>query len=350
MSKSPIRTAVAGLGRSGWDIHVVYMRGRKDFVITDVLDSLPERLQQAKDEFGCNTFTDWKEFLKKNSAELIVVATPTKDHAWMSIEALKSEKRVLVEKPMATNLKDVDRVIATAKKMRKMFTVHQNLRLNPEVLHVRKWINSGKLGRIFEIKRCGYQFGRRNDWQTLKKYGGGVLGNWGVHVIDQAMQFADSSVKRVFGTMKQTINPGDCEDHVKVVIETQKGMIIDIELASACALPVGPDWTVMGTRGTLNISGGKSEAKYYVGNLKKLKSVDKPVVVTRKYGIAGGDVIKWKEEKAEKLEPSKKNFYDYLYGSVREGKKLLASPESVRNTMLVLSEIVKSTGRIIRFI
>ena len=112
--KQPIRTAVAGLGRAGWNMHVAAVRGRKDFVLTDVIDLEEKRREEARAEFGCRTFRSWSKFLRESDAELVVVATQSKDHARQSLQALKAGLHVLVETPMATRVRDADRMIAQA--------------------------------------------------------------------------------------------------------------------------------------------------------------------------------------------------------------------------------------------
>jgi len=55
------------------------------------------------------------------------------------------------------------------------------------------------------------------------------------------------------------------------------------------------------------------------------------------------DTIEFKQEEMPSSAPSKRNFYDYLYDSIRKGKPLLVTPESVRHTMYVLQQARKGT-------
>ncbi|NWF97286.1 MAG: Gfo/Idh/MocA family oxidoreductase, partial [Candidatus Thorarchaeota archaeon] len=198
-----------GLGRAGWDIHVAAMRGRKDFAISDVVDLEPARLAEAKAEFGCHTWRDWRRFLRESDCELVVIATQSHDHAPQSIAAMRAGKHVLVEKPMATNLRDVDRMIAVARETGRLLTIHQSARFAQDYLHIQEVIKSGKLGKVFFVRRGGYGFHRRRDWQTLRKYGGGQLNNTAVHMIDQVVQLLGSPPQAAFGDLQQIINPGD---------------------------------------------------------------------------------------------------------------------------------------------
>ena len=337
-----IRTAVVGLGRAGWDIHIAAMRGRKDFVITDVVDLEQPRLEEARAEFGCRTYRDWKQFLRKSDAELAVVATQSRDHARMSMEALRAGMHVLVEKPMATSLRDADRMIEVANETGRLLTVHQNARLARDLLHIQQVIRSGVLGRVFMVRRGGYGFQRRRDWQTLRKYGGGQLNNTAVHMIDQVCQLLDSPVSAVFGDLQQIINPGDVEDHVKVVVRGESGMVVEVESTMVCALPLTA-WVVMGSRGTLVSDGQTSRLRYT--KLKKLpavKPIDSHVVESRRYGF--GEVIEFAEETMPTALAPKRKYYDYLYDSIRKGKPLFVTPESVRQVIYVLQQARKGTA------
>ncbi len=337
----PITMAVVGLGRAGWDIHVRAIRGRKDFQLVEVVDLEKSRLSEAQAEFGCRTFTDFKRFLRESQAELVVIASQSKDHAPMSIAALAAGKHVLCEKPMALDLRQTDRVVAAAKKSAGLFTVHQNVRLSPDVLHIRKVIKSGVLGDIFMIKRGVYGYGRRKDWQVLRKYGGGNLLNNGVHAIDSVLQMLDSPVKDVFGDLQRILNPGDREDHVKVVIRAKSGMVADIEVSTAVAISPFA-WMLMGSKGTLISDGRTSKLRYHTQKLPKVQPVDKHLVPSRDYDRV--DKIQFIEKEMPSSEPSGRSFYDYLYDSIRRGKPLLVTPESVRQTMFVIQQARKGTA------
>jgi len=334
--RNPIRTAVAGLGRAGWDIHIDDIRGRKDFILTDVIDVEQTRLEEARAEFGCRIHTSLKSFFKDNDAELFVVATQSQDHARHAIEGLKAGLHVLCEKPMATSLRQADRVLAQAKNAPGIFTVHQNHRFDPFFARVQDVVHSGLLGEVFFIRTGEYSYARRNDWQTLRKYGGGLLNNNGVHLLDQICLLLDTPVKEAWGDLKQIVNPGDADDHIKVLVRAESGMVGEVELTYACALDL-PLWVVMGSRGTLISDRRACRLRYTKApKLPKMKADDSHMVATRAYG--SGEKIAFEEKSLPaKLEP-RRNFYDHLYGSIRKGKPLFVTPESVRQVMWVMQQ------------
>jgi hypothetical protein len=106
------------------------------------------------------------------------------------------------------------------------------------------------------------------------------------------------------------------------------------------ALPQ-PVWVLLGTRGTLVSDGQNVHLRYLAGRLKPLKPIDAKAVAGRKYGT--GEKLEFKEETLPAGLEGKRNFYDYLADSIRKGKPLLVTPESVRNTMEVLRLARKGT-------
>ncbi len=341
-SSTPIRAAVIGLGRAGWNIHARTMSNREDFQVVAVADPNKERQQQAKEELGAEAFDDISSLLKSSDAELVVVATSSADHANHSIEALEAGRHVLTEKPMATSLEDANRILEAAEKSGKILTMHQSARWSPVFAFIKQMLSDERLGRVFFIRSGSYGYRRRNDWQTLRKYGGGSLNNNGVHAVDQCVILMESPIVDVFGDLQQILQPGDTEDHVKVVMRGENGRVIDLELTSACAASL-PSWILMGTRGSLTVSGQKALLRYVKGDLKQLEAIDKPLAADRKYGIMGGDEIEFEELELEATARSGPSFYDQLYAAIRNGGLPPVDPATSRETIRVMSEARKGT-------
>ncbi|MCZ7648502.1 MAG: Gfo/Idh/MocA family oxidoreductase [Planctomycetota bacterium] len=350
-ANKPVKTAIAGLGRAGWNIHgrAIKQRqeqGKRDFDVVAVIDPLDERLKEAEATFpGCKGFKDWKTFLKeKNGAEFIVIATQSVAHGPMSIDALKAGLHVMTEKPMAMSVKEADKMIAAAKKAKRILTIHQNRRTDPDVHHLLHIFKSGILGKVFMIKQYSSHFARRNDWQTLRKFGGGTLNNTCPHTIDQLLLLLESPVKDVWGDLQACVTAGNAEDHVKVLIRGKNGRVIDMEVTSAYAFGQ-PGWQVMGTLGSLRQEGDEFVIKHLdPKKLKKLKADPSMAVPDRKYGVIGGEQLEWQETRVKAKDPQfAVNFYDRLYDSIRNKKKLFITPESVREQLRVIEMARRGT-------
>lgn len=174
---TPIKTGVIGLGRAGWNIHIKRMRNDARFQVSAVSDFETEWLSEASGEFGCEGFRDYHELLAKADCELVVVASQSVGHARHAIDILASGRHAIVEKPMAFNIHEAACMIETAEIADRHLFSYQSYCYQPDVRHIQEIIAGGLLCRVFEICIRWPRFERRNDWQTLPKYGGGCLNN-----------------------------------------------------------------------------------------------------------------------------------------------------------------------------
>ena len=235
---TPVNIGVAGLGRSGWNIHINALRHMTDmFKIVAVSDPDQSRCADAANEFTCNTHPDFTGLANDGDVELIVVASPNNLHPAHTIEAFRTGKHVVCEKPLAATAEDVDRMVQAAEKANRTLAPFQNWRYHPEFLKVQEIISSGKLGRIVTIKIAFHSFKRRWDWQTLKAFGGGELNSTAPHFLDQAIQLFGDTEPQVFCRLDRALTSGDADDHCKVILHGPNAPLIDLEITRACAYP-----------------------------------------------------------------------------------------------------------------
>jgi len=341
LRRKPIKVGVVGLGRAGWNIHVNRMRDDQRFIISDVCDFQKDRLKEANEEFGCNTFTDFDDFLKNAECEMVVVASQSIAHAPQTIAALKSGRDVLVEKPMSITSAEATKMIKAANAADKKLFVHQNYRYHADVQYLREVLDSKLLGDVFEIRARALGFNRRSDWQTLQKFGGGCLNNTCPHFIDTCLLLLESPVKDQFSDLRHTVDAGDADDHVKILLRGENKRVIDLEVSTTCAFPE-TKWTLLGTNGTLKSDGSTSTIKYFdPKKLKPLKVNENPAE-GRKYG--NDDKIPW-QEKVEASVPKKPSgdYYDNVWRVLRYGAEQEVKPEEVYNVMRVIEKAHKDS-------
>jgi len=333
-----VKVGIAGLGRSGWNIHARILEDLPDkYKVVAVSDPIENRRQEAVEKFGCKAYPEFDDLIKDEDVELVIVATPSYLHAPCTIKALEAGKNVVCEKPMATNLAEADAMIETAKKTGKILTVFQNSLFAPDYLKVKEVIQSGKLGRIVLVKIHNHTFGRRWDWQTLKKFGGGELRNNGVHLIIQGLQLLGDKEPEVFCDLRRTLTLGDAEDHVKVILKASDSPLIDIEVTRACAYPQD-NWLVMGTQGGLAGSHHSLRWRYFDPKDLPPRQVDTKPTPDRSYNV---ERIPWKEESwssEAEYQSSGIAFYKELYKTLRYGAPLPVTPEIVRRVMWIIEK------------
>ena len=195
-------------------------------------------------------YADLEEMLKDSSIELITVATRSPQHVDHAIRALETGHCAVIEKPVAVCLEKAQELQTAAKRFPGKLFVRHNRRFEPAFNHVKQIIASGILGDVFEIKLNRHSYNWRDDWQTIRALGGGQLLNWGPHLIDHALQFLESPVKRYWGDLKLVAARGDAEDHVRIILQGENNRVVEIEISGGIT-QYEPIYAVYGTRGSL---------------------------------------------------------------------------------------------------
>lgn len=345
----PISVGVAGLGRSGWDIHIRTLRHMPGkFKVAAVLDNLAERRKQAVDEFGCAAYEKYEDLLADQNVDLVIVAMPTDLHVPWSTAALEAGKDVVVEKPVSTDLAGCEELIGAQKKLGKSVTVFQNRRYDATFLKIKEVIESGALGRVNFIRSTSAGFGRRWDWQTIKKLGGGSLRNTGIHALDAMMVFSGPSEPEVFCKMDRVLTSGDAEDWVKLLLKAEDAPLIELNLFANCAYPQS-GWLVLGRKGSLVASGNEVKWKVVKGfdELPELK-VDLAPTADRSYNREKLEFEEhsWTEPAGpkDKSQPrsAETRFYEDIYANLREGAEQKITLAGVRRRMAVIDHCLKN--------
>jgi scyllo-inositol 2-dehydrogenase (NADP+) len=344
-TKDALRVGLCGIGRAGLGMV------RRDFQkLTQIkviagFDLLEERTRQLAEICSSRIYPTYARMLKDDDVELVIVATRSHEHVPMAIQALKAGKDVLVEKPMALNLAGADKLISAAKKLDRRLFVRQNRRFDLPFLQAMEIIRSGKIGKLFavQLRQGGYQ--RRSDWQTIRKYGGGQLLNWGPHLIDWAHQFIGGPAADVWSDLKQIAAAGDAEDHVKLLMRGENGVVVDIEISGATAIPQTP-WRLYGTAGTLIIDAkNQCRLKYFdAAQLPRITASDETPAGRSGSHFTGGEEIKWIEEEFPAAPIAPENFWVELHRSIRTGTQFPITLEQARENMRVITLAKKGTG------
>ncbi|HRU05857.1 MAG TPA: Gfo/Idh/MocA family oxidoreductase [Candidatus Brocadiia bacterium] len=352
-----LRVGIIGQGRSGRSIHAAHLMALKDkFEIVAVVDPIAIRRESAVRDLGCEAYEDYKPLLKRKDLDLVVNATPSYLHVPVTLEILKAGHNCLCEKPFAKTPQEVDKMIAAAKKARKILAVYQQSRFAPYFTKVMEVIKSGVLGRIVQISIAFNGYSRRYDWQTLTSWNGGSLLNTGPHPLDQALRFLDlplDQMPEVFCHMDRANTYGDAEDHVKLIMRAPGRPLIDLEISSCAAYPLYT-YHVYGTRGGLKGSTTSAEWKYFKpSECPKLKLTVKPIAKEDGAPAYCSDQIKWHEDKWEVAPEDRElfhsigsRFYNMLYDHMVNKKPLLVTPQQVRQQIAVIQECQRQNPQI----
>jgi len=342
----PVRVGIAGIGRAGGGMHCRELKGReKKFQIVAACDPIKERRDRMAHEYGCSAYRHIEDLISDPDVELVDVANRTPDHAPDAVSALKAGMHVFLEKPIAVSYAEARRLKGAASRSKGRLFVRHNSRFDPAFQHIREIIDSGILGNVFEIKLRRNRYDRRGDWQTLTRCGGGLLLNWGPHIIDHGLRFLKSPVAEVWGDLKRVAALGDAEDHFRIIMKGKNGMVIDIEVSGGAAFSE-PLYTVFGTKGALVSEGSTIQIRYL--DPKQKLSRRRATAGTRGVGsgLGSSETLKW-IKKTITVNPKKKSrpdmIWDYMYDSIRKGKEFPITLDEALEVMRIISMVKRGT-------
>ena len=284
--KKILNVGVVGLGRIGRN-HLNEIASFPElFKIVAGADHDPERLNGLcpKELENAARYASLEEMLKHPGLDMVTIGTRHPDHVPMALKILETGKIAVVEKPTATGTAEFDAMLAAAARHPHKLFLRHNRRFEPAFVKVRELIGSGLIGEVQYIKlyrSVGYC--RRNDWMTMPEFYGGLLSNWGPHLIDQALQLLESPVRDLWADIRHVISIGSGDDHFKIILKAENGRLADIEVSGANALP-GREMEIIGSRGTIIFENGKLSARYVEPGIKFKKLKPHPENPPLQYG------------------------------------------------------------------
>ncbi|NLG37162.1 MAG: Gfo/Idh/MocA family oxidoreductase [Clostridiales bacterium] len=338
-----IRMGILGFGGMGnW--HADNAPKVEGVEVVCVHDIDPARLADARKR-GLRAYERREDFLSDPDTNLVLIATPNDLHRDLAIEALLAGKNVMCEKPVTLTLKELDDVIKVSRETGRLFTVHQNRRWDRDYLVMRNVVESGALGSVHTIESRLYGYkGYLYGWRARRASGGGMLLDWGVHMLDQfTFMYPYRKIRSVSARLHQVFCE-EVDDLFIVDMAFEGGPDVRVQIGTF-GLIKPPRFFACGDRGTLRIADfGARE-----GEIVRLRYFDNEsgrVITTTEAGPTR-TMAPQPEECVERLPlPEITENWTQLYRNLSdalEGKAdLIVSPSSVRRTMQLIEAVRKS--------
>ena len=242
------RAAVIGYGgMGGW--HTRYLLQSDVIELAGIYDIKPERCELAEQN-GIHAYDSLEQLLADESVELVTIATPNELHKPLAIQAMAAGKNVISEKPVTMNSADLADMIEASNKYGKLFTVHQNRRWDCDYLMMKQAYASGELGEVTAVEsRIHGSRGIPGDWRGQKEHGGGMILDWGVHLIDQTLQMVKNKrIERIYCRCDHITNYV-VDDGFKLDIYFEGGLTARIEVGTSNFISM-PRHYMTGTNGS----------------------------------------------------------------------------------------------------
>jgi scyllo-inositol 2-dehydrogenase (NADP+) len=255
-----IHVGVVGYG-AAFNIGRTHLTDMKNAGMTPVAmaDADPARQAAAREDFpGIAAFSTLGEMLRKTDAHLVAIVTPHNTHAKLALEALRAGRSVVSEKPQSITTADCDRMIAAAKQRGLVLSTYHNRHWDGNIMEAVRQIRAGAIGDVVRVEAHFGSHGQPQDWwRTSRSISGGILYDWGVHLLEYSLQIIQSDIVEVAGFAKKGYwapmtrwKDDTVEDEGFAVVRFAGGQWLTLTITSLDSNPKRGMIEVTGTKGT----------------------------------------------------------------------------------------------------
>ncbi len=339
-----INVVVVGYGGMG-NYHAERIDSFENFNLKGIYDIKPERCEFAATK-GYYAYPSFEAVLADDEVELIVCATYNDVHKDIAIRAMRAGKNVISEKPVTLCSADLEEIIAVANETGKLFTVHQNRRWDNDYRTLKNILDKNELGSVFTIESKVYgSRGVPSGWRGEKEHGGGMLLDWGVHLLDQILMLNDGKkIKSVYGSLTN-VTTLKVDDGFRAIIKFEDGPDCLVEVFTNNFIEA-PRWYMAGENGTAIIRTWDIE-----GEIVKINDWEKMDAVPIQMGAGITKTMAPRTKETIKKFPLEvitvewADYYNNIYDVLRKGAKPLITHDQQRRLMKLMEAIVESSEK-----
>lgn len=248
-----LRVGLIGYGLAGAVFHAPLIVTTPGLRLAIIVTSNPDRQGQAAQAHPDAHIVDSAARLWERSRELdvVVIASPNRTHAPLTLDALAQGLHVVVDKPFATSVREAQPLVAEAKRRGLVLTVFQNRRWDGDFLTIRKLLAAGAVGDPlrFESRFDRWRPIPRDNWRErgAPDEAGGLLFDLGSHLIDQALLLFGPA-RSVYAELDRRREGVQVDDDSFVALTHASGVRSHLFMTALAAQP-GPRFRLLGSRG-----------------------------------------------------------------------------------------------------
>ncbi|HEY3319030.1 MAG TPA: Gfo/Idh/MocA family oxidoreductase [Planctomycetota bacterium] len=187
--KKKLRVAMIGAGGIA-GTHTENLQKFQDAEVVGACDVSEQNLKKFSEKFNVRAlFSDWKTLLKETQPDAVSVCTPNGMHWQPTVDALNAGCHVLVEKPMALNAAEGQKMLDAAKKNKKHLVIAFQHRFDSRTQMIKRAVDEGKFGKILFVRVQALRRRGIPNWGVFGRkelQGGGPMIDIGVHVLEMA--------------------------------------------------------------------------------------------------------------------------------------------------------------------
>ena len=166
---------------------------------------------------------------------------------------------------MALTVADAQLLRGQAQKSRNRLIVLQRGMFDPDFLLARQTLSDPRLGAVHQVRVRREDFIRRDDWQCVKRLGGGAAYYAMTDLVLQTLRLLPSPPVQMWSELKRIASLGDAEDYAHVNLKTRDQFSADIEFNGGCLPGLrSPSFEIVGERGVFRVRPGESSGELTV--------------------------------------------------------------------------------------
>lgn len=260
-----INIGIIGHGFMGHE-HETMLTNLDGFRVVGISDICPEQLEDVKE--GIKRYASNEEMYADPEVDVVLIAANNNQHHDLVIQAARAGKDIICEKPVAMNVAELDDMMKVVEECNVKFTVHHQRRFDPDYRTMKQVYDSETLGNVYSVKAGLYGYnGNMHDWHVYVAEGGGMLFDWGVHLLDQmAWMMPNAKIKTVFADIRNVIN-FEVDDYFKILMRFDNDVTAEVELGTYFLTDKMHDkwfekhWMMAGNKGCAYVDGFAPEGK-----------------------------------------------------------------------------------------
>ncbi|MCL2425923.1 MAG: Gfo/Idh/MocA family oxidoreductase [Oscillospiraceae bacterium] len=348
MADKIIRMGIIGYGgMARW--HHMMMQTQDNLGIQAVaVYDISEAANMKAKEDGLRVCSSAAELLCKDDIDVVLIATPNDWHKPYAFQAMDAGIDVICEKPVTLCSADLQEMIDKANETGLMMTVHQNRRWDPDYRAILKVRDEGTIGNIFKIEsRVSGANGIPGDWRAVKSEGGGMILDWGVHLIDQICDAYKEKITQVYARVQHITNQ-EVDDGFMAVLTFETGLVAVLEVTTTTYVNY-PRWHVSGLYGTIQIDdwdlNGKIVREVAKQGHDELVPIQAGVGLTKTMSPRSSSTVEElpvPKVGGQHIEDEWRKFYDNIVAHINHGVPFIVKHDEVMRVMKVMEAIFQS--------
>ena len=256
--RPPLRVGIAGAGRAVFMQHLpAWLALPGKYVVTAVCDLIKERRDRMAEHFPkLKAYRRYEDMLDDSDIDLVLVSFPTDMHVASALAALAKNKWTVVESPLALTYEQATVLKAAAVKARGKLYACLPGYYAPEFRLARMALGDERLGDVYEVVVRRQDYVRRDDWQSIKRCGGGAVWYEGPEAVQQAITLMGGAPAQLWSELKRVASLGDAEDTMHLALKGRGAVSAYVDVGGGRLDATLPAFEVRGSRGAFAVMPG----------------------------------------------------------------------------------------------